>query len=65
MPASPAVAVDVLATSIPPGSHTDTTYLALGQQPERTTQVSPLWIAFSAALGAAVLVTALAGRNRG
>lgn len=63
---SPTIAVDALATSTPPSSATATTvYLALGQHPERTTQMSPLWIAFSAALGAAVLVTALFSRNRG
>ena len=59
------VAVDVVSTSVAkePAGHT-TAYLALPAPPERATQISPLWIAFSAAIGGTVLLLALLIRDR-
>ncbi len=64
-PSSAMVAVDIVVPSTAaPQSPTAPAYLVLAPIAERTTQISPLWIAFSAALGGAVLLASLLTRNR-
>ena len=59
-----AVAIDVVVTAAAPAPRAAPAYMALAPYPQRTTQVSPLWVACSAALGAVVLVMALVSRDR-
>jgi len=60
------VAVDIVVPStVAPQSPAAPAYLVLAPATERSTQISPLWIAFSAALGCAVLLASLLTRNRG
>jgi hypothetical protein len=46
-----------------PPPRRNSTYLALGPYPDRSSQLSPLWVGFSVALAGAVLVIALVGRQ--
>ncbi|MGA9597091.1 MAG: hypothetical protein WBV06_13095 [Acidimicrobiia bacterium] len=63
-PSTAAVAIDVVVTSAAPAPRAAPAYMALAPSPERTTQISPLWVACSAALGAVVLMMALVSRDR-
>jgi hypothetical protein len=63
-PSTTVVLIDVVATSAAPVPKAVPAYMALAPNHDRTTQVSPLWVACSAALGAAVLVMALLSRER-
>jgi hypothetical protein len=57
-------AIAVVETSTTVAPDPPRTYVALAPINDRSTTISPLWVGFSAALGGAVLLTALITRNR-
>lgn len=64
-PPPAAAATGIAATSQSPAQRTLSLRLGLAPSPNRPTQLSPLWIGISAALGGAVLLAALVSRQRG
>lgn len=58
-----AASVAVITENPHPRARRNSAYMALGPYPDRSSQLSPLWVGFSVALAGAVLVIALVGRQ--